>query len=86
MYCLGGITRSNVLRVCAEAGIPAFERTFSLTDVYSADEAFVTGTFAGLVPVHTVDGRTIGAGSRGPMVERLQELYRDFVEQDVARR
>jgi branched-chain amino acid aminotransferase len=85
-YCLGGITRSNVLQVCADAGIPAFERTFSLTDVYSADEAFVTGTFAGLVPVHTVDGRTIGAGSRGPMVERLQHLYREFVEQDVARR
>ena len=85
-YCLGGITRSNVLQVCADAGIPAFERTFSLTDVYSADEAFVTGTFAGLVPVHTVDGRTIGAGSRGPMAERLQHLYREFVEQDVARR
>ena len=85
-YCLGGITRANVLRVCAEAGIPASERTFSLTDVYSADEAFVTGTFAGLVPVHTVDGRTIGTGSRGPMVERLQGLYREFVERDVAAR
>ena len=49
-YCLGGITRGNVLRVCRDAGISARERTFSLTDVYSADEAFVTGTFAGLVP------------------------------------
>src|SRR6187402_3552623 len=46
-YCLGGITRSNVLRVCREAGIPAFEKRFSLTDVYGADEAFTTGTFAG---------------------------------------
>jgi branched-chain amino acid aminotransferase len=85
-YCLGGITRANVLRVCGAAGIPAFERAFSLTDVYSADEAFVTGTFAGLVPVHTIDGRTIGTGTRGPMVERLQGLYREFVEQDVAKR
>jgi branched-chain amino acid aminotransferase len=85
-YCLGGITRANVLRVCDEAGIPAFQRTFSLTDVYSADEAFVTGTFAGVVPVHTIDGRTIGAGSRGPMVERLQSLYRDFTERDVSGR
>ena len=67
-YCLAGITRSNVLRVCDEAGIPAFQKAFSLTDVYGADEAFVTGTFAGLVPVHTVDGRTIGTGTRGPMV------------------
>ncbi len=85
-YCLGGITRANVLRVCAEAGIPAFERTFSLTDVYSADEAFVTGTFAGLVPVHTVDGRTIGGGLRGPVVERLQSLYQNLVRRDVAGR
>jgi branched-chain amino acid aminotransferase len=85
-YCLGGITRGNVLRVCEEAGIPSFQKAFSLTDVYSADEAFVTGTFAGLVPVHTVDGRTIGTGKRGPMVERLQGLYQDLVRRDVAAR
>jgi branched-chain amino acid aminotransferase len=85
-YCLGGITRGNVLRVCAEGGIPHQERLFSLTEVYSADEAFVTGTFAGVVPVHTVDGRTIGSGRRGPMVERLQELYADLVRRDVAAR
>ena len=85
-YCLGGITRSNVLRVCRANGIPAREKTFSLTDVYSADEAFVTGTFAGVVPVHTVDGRTIGDGRRGPMVERLQALYRELVDRDVAAR
>ncbi|HKC26599.1 MAG TPA: aminotransferase class IV [Jatrophihabitans sp.] len=86
MFCLGGITRSNILRVCADAGIPAQERSFSLTEVYSADEAFVTGTFAGVVPVHTVDGRRIGTGRRGPMVERLQALYRALVREDVARR
>ena len=57
MYCLGGITRGNVLRVAREAGIPAFEKDFSLMDVYGADEAFVTGTFAGLTPVVEVDGR-----------------------------
>src|SRR3954463_14995264 len=85
-YCLGGITRGNVLRVCREAGIPSQERLFSLTEVYSAEEAFVTGTFAGVVPVHTVDGRRIGDGRRGPMVERLQELYADLVRRDVAHR
>jgi branched-chain amino acid aminotransferase len=84
-FCLGGITRSNVLRVCHEAGIPAFEKSFSLTDVYGADEAFVTGTFAGLAPVTRIDGRELGA-TRGPMVERLQELYRDLVQRDVAAR
>ncbi|HLY34588.1 MAG TPA: aminotransferase class IV [Jatrophihabitantaceae bacterium] len=86
MYCLAGITRANVLRLCEEHGIPAHERGFSLTEVYSADEAFVTGTFAGVVPVHTVDGRRIGAGHRGPMVERLQTLYRELVRDDVATR
>jgi branched-chain amino acid aminotransferase len=85
-YCLGGITRSNVLRICRENNITARERNFSLTDVYSADEAFVTGTFAGLVHVRTVDGRRIGTGERGPTVQRLQELYRELVRNDVAGR
>jgi branched-chain amino acid aminotransferase len=85
-YCLGGITRGNVLAVCREAGIPAFEKSFSLTDVYGADEAFVTGTFAGVVPVRTIDGRTMSDGRRGPMVERLQSLYRALVARDIAGR
>ena len=85
-FCLGGITRGNVLEVCRDNGITARETTFSLTDVYSADEAFVTGTFAGVVPVRTVDGRTIGTGARGPVVERLQRMYVDLVDADVAGR
>src|SRR5207249_3298808 len=84
-YCLGGITRTNVLALCAEAGIVARERNFSLTDVYGADEAFVTGTFAGIVPVATIDGRRISDG-RGPLVARLQRLYADLVDRDVAAR
>jgi branched-chain amino acid aminotransferase len=83
-YCLGGITRSNVLQVCRENDIPSFEKNFSLTEVYGADEAFVTGTFAGVVPVRSIDGRTIGDGKPGPMVARLQSLYRGLVERDVA--
>jgi branched-chain amino acid aminotransferase len=85
-YCLGGITRSNVLRLCRDQGVTARETTFSLTDVYSAREAFVTGTFAGVVPVRSVDGRTIGAGVRGPVVERLPRWSVDLVGADVARR
>ncbi len=81
-YCLGGITRSNVIQVCREAGIPVFEKNFSLTDVYGADEAFVTGTFAGVVPVTDIDGRAM-TPARGPMVERLQGLYRDLMDRDV---
>ncbi|MEM6476252.1 MAG: aminotransferase class IV [Pseudomonadota bacterium] len=82
-YCLGGITRSNVIQVCRENDIPVFEKNFSLTDVYGADEAFVTGTFAGVVPVTEIDGRALTA-SRGPMVGRLQGLYRALMDRDVA--
>ena len=85
-YCLAGITRANVLEICASNQIPARETTFSLTDVYSAREAFVTGTFAGVVPVRSVDGRVIGDGRRGPTVERLQALYRELVDADVEAR
>jgi branched-chain amino acid aminotransferase len=81
-YALGGITRRMVIEVCRDAGIPVFEKTFSLTEVYGAEEAFVTGTFAGIVPVREVDGRTLQC--RGPMVERLQQLYRERIDRDVA--
>jgi len=81
-YCLGGITRRLALEVAREAGIAVAEKDFSLTDVYGAEEAFVTGTFAGIVPVREVDGRQLNC--RGPMVERLQQLYCDRVERDVS--
>ncbi len=77
-YCLGGITRGAVLRAARREGVPAFERDFSLFDVYGADEAFTTGTFAGLVPVARVDGRTIGEArpgpgdASGPLTQRLR--------------
>lgn len=81
-YCLGGITRGNILEVARDAGIPTFEKRFSLTDVYGADEAFVTGTFAGLVPVREIDGRPIGSGDR-PLIERLRTLYADLVRHSL---
>lgn len=85
-YCLAGITRANVLRVCRENGVTERERNFSLSEVYGASEAFVTGTFAGLAPVTEIDGRTIGDGRRGPMTARLQQLYLDLIERDVRAR
>ena len=81
-YCLGGITRGTIIDICKREGIPVFEKNFSLTDVYGADEAFVTGTFAGVAPVTEVDGRIMGAGERGPMVERLQQLYLRLMEEE----
>jgi branched-chain amino acid aminotransferase len=72
-----------VLRLSREAGIPTYERDFSLTDVYGADEAFVSGTFAGIVPVREVDGRMIGDGDSRPVMHRLRTLYQAAIERDV---
>lgn len=81
-YCLAGITRGNVIALCRGNGIALFEKDFSLTEVYGAEEAFVTGTFAGLVPVVEIDGRTVGDGVRGPVTSRLQQLYRALLERE----
>ncbi len=78
-FCLDGITRRKVLDLCKSHDIPSFERNFTLDDVRSADEAFVTGTFAGLTPVVSFDGEKISSGTRGPMCELLQSLYLDLV-------
>ena len=83
-YCLGGITRGVILEIARADGMAAREKNFSLHDVYSAQEAFVTGTFAGVTPVSEVDGRSISKG-RGPMVERLQSLYKARVADEAAK-
>ena len=81
-YCLDGITRRNVIELCKANGIPVYQKNFSVMQAYSADEAFVTGTFAGLTPVFDIDGRSIGDGRRGPMVERLQALYLQLISKE----
>lgn len=83
-YCLGGITRGNIIRVCRENGIPVVEKRFSLFDVYSADEVFITGTFAGTTPVREVDGRQI-ANLNGPRTQELSGLYKVLVEDNLTR-
>ncbi len=81
-YCLNGITRRKVLDICGANGIAAFERDFTIDDVRSADEAFVTGTFAGVTPVIEFDGGEMSAGVRGPMAERIQNLYIDLIRSE----
>jgi branched-chain amino acid aminotransferase len=78
-YCMNGITRGKVIQLCHDNGIPVFERNFSLVDVYSAEEAFLTGTFGAQTPVGTIDGRRIGTGQMGPVTERLRSLYKALV-------
>jgi len=83
-YCLGGITRRKIIDLCKVNDIPVFEKNFSLAKCYGAQEAFTTGTFAGLAPVGDIDGRKIGNGSRGPMVRELQKLYLDHIHADTS--
>jgi len=77
-YCLNGITRGLVIELCEAEGITSFAKPFSLTDVYAADEAFVTGTFGALTPVNHVDGRRIGDSSH-PITDQLSAAYSDLV-------
>jgi branched-chain amino acid aminotransferase len=78
-YCMNGITRAKVIDLCRANDIPVFERNFSLVDTYSADEAFLTGTFGAQTPVGMIDGRQIGTGQIGPVTERLRSLYKTLV-------
>jgi branched-chain amino acid aminotransferase len=73
--CLPGITRATVLRLCRDEGIPVEERNVSLTEFYTADEAFTTGTMGELTPVIEIDGRRVGEGCPGPLTCRLSALY-----------
>ena len=84
-YCLDGITRRNVINLCKANGLPVYERNFSVSQTYGAEEAFVTGTFAGLAPVSEIDGRVIGDGKPGPMTRRLRTLYRKLIEEECGR-
>ena len=74
-YCLNGVTRSTVIDICKRNEIPIKEREFSVQDVHNADEVFVTGTFAGIIPVVSVDGVVISSGTRGALTHQLQTWY-----------
>ena len=84
-YCMNGITRANVIRVCEENNIPCQQKNFSLYDVYDADEAFVTGTFGGLTPVVKIDGRIIGNGKYGNFTKKLSSLYENLINKEIAK-
>jgi branched-chain amino acid aminotransferase len=79
-FCMNGITRQKVIDLSRSNGLVCREKNFSLFDCYSADEAFVTGTFGGLTPVFSIDGREIGTDARmGPVTEQLQAAYEALI-------
>lgn len=82
-YCMNGITRAKVIALCRDNDIPVYEKNFSLTQTYDADEVFITGTFGAQTPVREIDGRIIGNGQAGPVTERLRNLYFNLLETSV---
>jgi len=80
-YCMNGITRAKVIALCRANGIAVKLRNFSLVETYSADEAFLTGSFGAQTPVGVIDGRVIGSGEMGPVTKRLRGLYQALVAQ-----
>ncbi|MFK7996104.1 MAG: aminotransferase class IV [Granulosicoccus sp.] len=82
-YCMNGVTRQKVIDLCRSNEIPVFEKNYSLYEAYSADEAFLTGTFGAQTPVSDIDGKLIGDGSAGPMTLRIRKLYTQLVKDYV---
>ena len=79
-YCMNGITRLKVIEICMNNKIPIYEKNFSLVDVYSSQEAFITGTLGSLTQVTNVDDRLIGNVNHGwPLTEKLRKLYKDLI-------
>ncbi len=83
-YCLNGVTRKSIIRLCKEYKIPVFEKNFLLDVVHNADEIFVTGTFAGVIPVISIDNIVIGNGIRGTITKNLQDWYSLDIEHLVS--
>lgn len=82
-YCMNGVTRAKVIDLCRDNGIPVHEKNYSLYEAYSADEAFLTGTFGAQTSVASIDGKAIGTGER-PVTHRIRALYKEAIAKDIA--
>ena len=79
-FCLHGVTRQNIIDICKTNSIPIYEKNFTLSDVYECEEAFVTGTFGGVVPVYEIDGHELKVLGDNSIVALLQTYYNELVE------
>jgi len=78
-YCLQGVTRQNIIDICKSNSIPIYEKNFTLSDVYDSDEAFVTGTFGGVVPIYEIDGHELKVLGKDSLVSLIQSYYNNLV-------
>lgn len=86
-YCMNGVTRQKVIDLCQANDIPVFEKNYSLYEAYSADEAFLTGTFGAQTPIREIDGKRLGGEEApegaGPMTHRIRDLYKQMVAEQT---
>lgn len=82
-YCMNGVTRQHVIDLCRQNNLPVKEKNYSLYEAYSADEAFLTGTFGAQTPVASIDGKPIGTGTAGPVTQQIRTWYKALIEQNV---
>lgn len=83
-YCFNGVTRGNIIELCHRHDVPVRLDNYTLEEVHAADEAFVTGTFGGIVPVRAIDGRAIAVAPEGGITRRLDALYAALKDEDAA--
>ena len=79
-YCLNGVTRGSIISLCKKNNINVHQKNFLIEDVYKSDEAFVTGTFAGVIPVIKIDNNIMSGGLIGPLTKQIQKLYFKDIE------
>ena len=79
-HCLNGVTRGAIIDLCRRNNILVYEKNFGIEDVYNADEAFVTGTFAGVIPVTEIDGKNMGKGSKEQLTKQIQIWYTNDIK------
>ena len=79
-YVLPGISRQTVKELARDISLPCIEKDYDLYDAYNSDEAFVTGTFAGVIPVIEIDGKNMGKGSKGQLTNQIQSWYTNDIK------
>ena len=84
-YCLNGVTRGKVIEICKKEKFSINQVDFTIDDVHNADEAFVTGTFAGIIPVISIDNHQLSAGKRGDVTQKLQLMYQDLITTEYSK-
>jgi branched-chain amino acid aminotransferase len=82
-YCLNGITRGKTIMICQSNDIPILEKDFIFDDIIDCDEAFVTGTFAGIIPVSKIEGRNLKSTNADSLVNQIRLLYNKHIQENI---